>query len=310
MLLSLPCIGAIRAGAGHVHLAGRSDVVKLMKETGYADGISFADSVLYSPLYAASTEGKTGEFLAQFDRAFLFTSRGDSPLAASLGRVIPCMRTILTIPPADVRKHVAEFRFEQAWGGSGREHPYPVLEIPPASVARAEDLLAGAGYKRGRDRLVAIHPGSGGRKKCWPLESYFALAERVRQEHGTFLLFLSGPAEDTEKRERIRDFVRSRDRSLLIPGEELVVVAALLSSCTLYIGNDSGVTHLAAAVGGECIALFGPTDPYLWRPVGLRAQVIDAGYPCDSLSSLPVDEVYTRVAAVLGSSQFRASILQ
>ncbi|MFO0752879.1 MAG: glycosyltransferase family 9 protein [Thermodesulfovibrionales bacterium] len=299
LLLSLPCIGAIRAGAGHVHLAGRPDAARLLKEAGYADEVSSADSALYSPLYAGVADEKARGFLARFDRAFLFTVRGDSLLAASLGELVPRTRTIITVPPPGVRTHVAEFRFGQMAEGGGGECPCPVLKAPPASRERAEALLAGAGYDGRATRLIALHPGSGGRGKCWPLESFCALAERLHREQDVFILFLAGPAEDAEQKEGIRRFVGGAGRSLFVAAEELPVVAALLSLSALFIGNDSGIAHLAAATGRACLSLFGATDPLLWRPLGRRIRVVDAGYPRASLSSLSVDEVYAQAAAVL-----------
>jgi ADP-heptose:LPS heptosyltransferase len=61
---------------------------------------------------------------------------------------------------------------------------------------------------------------------------------------------------------------------------ELAQTAALLARCDLFIGNDSGITHLAAALGVETLAIFGPSDPAQWRPKGRRAAVLSLNVEC------------------------------
>lgn len=89
------------------------------------------------------------------------------------------------------------------------------------------------------------------------------------------MLVILGPAEEGSKMEAMA-------------GEDVVVVrhlgigqvAALLAQCDLYLGNDSGITHLAAAIGVRTVALFGPTDPVQWRPRGKSVTVITEGVEC------------------------------
>ena len=92
---------------------------------------------------------------------------------------------------------------------------------------------------------------------------------------GGRVLVILGPAEEGSKVEAMA-------------GEDVVVVrhfgpgqvAALLARCDLYLGNDSGVTHLAAAIGVRTVALFGPTDPVQWRPRGKSVTVITEAVEC------------------------------
>jgi ADP-heptose:LPS heptosyltransferase len=73
------------------------------------------------------------------------------------------------------------------------------------------------------------------------------------------------------------------------------MVASLLAASDLYVGNDSGISHLGAAVSGKVIVLFGPTDPLLWKPTGTEVEVISAGISEDSLAGVRLDEVYERL---------------
>lgn len=111
---------------------------------------------------------------------------------------------------------------------------------------------------------VIIHPGSGNKSKNWPSDRYLALAKGLRKNK-RLVTWCLGPAED--------DFpLCAQERSIRI--ESLLELARVLGSARLYIGNDSGITHLAAAVGCRTIAIFGPTDPLKWAPLGNRVTVL------------------------------------
>ncbi len=141
-------------------------------------------------------------------------------------------------------------------------------------------MLSDAGYRDIRVPLIAMHPGSGGTRKCWPLGHFFGLAERLEKGDNPFFVIFSGPAENGIAGKRIDEFVERHQRAVHVRNEELATVSALLSRCRFYIGNDSGITHLASAVGGNVIALFGPTDPLFWGPVGHSVHIIASDREC------------------------------
>ena len=119
------------------------------------------------------------------------------------------------------------------------------------------------------DRII-LHPGSGSPRKCWP--RFHQLAGRL-----TSPAFLLGPLEtgfETGRHPCLTD-LSLRD------------VAKALGSCRAFIGNDSGITHLAAHLGTPTIALFGATDPEVWRPIGRRVAVIKN----PDLQSITIDDV-------------------
>jgi ADP-heptose:LPS heptosyltransferase len=112
---------------------------------------------------------------------------------------------------------------------------------------------------------VIIHPGSGGRIKCWHLDNFLAVAAALRSK-GMEAVFLLGPAElETFGSASIRDMTSAarclRDLSL-------TQVLAVLSCAGAFVGNDSGITHMAAAMGVRTLAVFGPTDPAIYKPIG------------------------------------------
>jgi ADP-heptose:LPS heptosyltransferase len=108
---------------------------------------------------------------------------------------------------------------------------------------------------------VLLHPGSGSPKKNWPLEYFQELAQRLNAT-GLTTAFTHGPAEDNLPLENC------------LPPMSLPDLARTLASAHLYIGNDTGITHLAAAVGTPTLALFGPTNPTVWAPRGPHVHVL------------------------------------
>jgi heptosyltransferase-2/heptosyltransferase-3 len=122
---------------------------------------------------------------------------------------------------------------------------------------------------------VAIHPGSGGAAKCWPLENYLDLADRIRGR-GLAVVFILGPVEqdlwaEDGRIEQLADWPVITDASIS-------VLAGLLAQAAGFVGNDSGPAHLAGAAGTPTLALFGPTNPTQFAPLGPRVvTLVDAG---------------------------------
>ena len=285
VLLSLPCLQALREAGDVLHFVGSPDMGSLLSALEVVDDFTSSDSGMFATLFASGAGEHAHVFLSRFDRAYVFTLQQGSALAKNIAGAIPETRTIATVPPEGVHAHVADFRLLQLTA-TAQDVADPGLAVPPAVRDAAVPFLIRAGYD-GRTTLIAIQPGSGGKRKCWPLERYFETAARLSDGYGSFILFLSGPAEEPAMRELIGQFVAGRERMALLADADLTAVAGLLSRCGLYIGNDSGISHLAAAVGCPVVVLFGPTDPALWRPRGHAVQVISA----DALGSITADQV-------------------
>lgn len=293
VLLSLPCFSVLRTEGDMLHFSGRPDVSRLLKEGGWVDEVSFSDSGLLTHLYTGTVDNRARAFLDRFDRVFLFTVDPGSAFAAACEKAVPGTMTVLTVPPAGERIHTAVFRFLQL--GSGAPFPEgPFLRPSRRSSDLAAALLTRSGYEGSRP-LIAVHPGSGGRSKCWPPERYEMLIDRMQRERGAFVVVLTGPAENGILTERMERFARTASRILHLCNAELTTVAALLRCCELYVGNDSGISHLAAAVGCPGVVLFGPTDPILWGPVSPAVDLLVS----PSLAELEVDTVFQHVEMTL-----------
>jgi ADP-heptose:LPS heptosyltransferase len=157
----------------------------------------------------------------------------------------------------------------------------PPVVVPALLVATPEEEQAARPWREHLPAgFTAVHPGSGSPSKNWPAARFAELLDGWR---GPFLV-VEGPADGPAV-----DPLRSRTDVVVARGLPVRVLGALLAHASLYVGNDSGVTHLAAACGVPTLALFGPTDPALWSPVGPRARVLTA--PAGDLARLQVEEV-------------------
>lgn len=168
------------------------------------------------------------------------------------------------------------------------------LFLSPADLDGARAFLAGLAPDA---RLVAIHPGSGGDSKRWPAENWAELGRRLaRRFPDVTLLLVEGEADAEPARVVAEAWQGLRVvRARLLP---LAILAAVLRQAALYLGHDSGVTHLAAAARRDLpvVALFGPTDPAVWAPPRggvhvLRRSLVEV--------DLPVDEVEAVAKALL-----------
>jgi heptosyltransferase-2 len=144
--------------------------------------------------------------------------------------------------------------------------------------------------------ILAIHPGSGSETKNWPIENWIEFGSRngVFQsaigEHGRLgkrsFLIVSGEADKT-RCARLESEWKDGDvrfaKNLPLPH-----LAAVLED-SIFVGHDSGISHLAAAAGARCILLFGPTDPDVWAPMNENVKVLRA--PGGDLRRLDVDLV-------------------
>lgn len=123
---------------------------------------------------------------------------------------------------------------------------------------------------------IIIHPGSGSRKKCWPISNFVKVASSM-DANGKHPEFILGPAEYD-----LYDILvqSKRFNTNVHKIEKLTELAGLLKTGGGFIGNDSGVSHLAAFIGLPTVAVFGPSDPKTWKPMGRAVKVVRPGLEC------------------------------
>jgi heptosyltransferase III len=126
--------------------------------------------------------------------------------------------------------------------------------------------------------VVAIHPGCGGDRKKWPICNWVELIDELRGS-GIVPVITAGPADS----ETMTELNRSMNTSMPVVVDNLPLdhLAAVLGRCDGYVGGDTGITHLAAALGVPALALFGPTDPAVWGPRGRTVRILWGGHQVD-----------------------------
>jgi heptosyltransferase III len=126
--------------------------------------------------------------------------------------------------------------------------------------------------------LVLLHPGARYWFKAWPAERFAALADSLSERYGCQIL-IGGTVQESEIASAIAN--KSASRPVSIAGRAtLLQFASLIKRCRLFIGNDNGAMHIAAAIGTPVVGLFGPSNPAEWRPRGGPSQVIYKGLDC------------------------------
>jgi heptosyltransferase III len=132
--------------------------------------------------------------------------------------------------------------------------------------------------KRAARPYAVLHPFAALPAKTWPAERFVEVARHIERQHGLEPVFVAGPGDD------ITPFSGFR----ALAGAHLHETKALLAGASLFVGNDSGPAHIAAAFGVPVVVLFGPSDPVVWAPWQVEAEVLTAG---GAINSIGIDRV-------------------
>jgi heptosyltransferase-3 len=176
-------------------------------------------------------------------------------------------------------------------------HP---ITVPPTLLAEGGRCLRDAGWD-GTTPLLMVHPGAGSVRKRWPAAAFARVLEEVTSLDAVALVVHEGPA-DAEACAEL--FAGLRRPALRLRRPELGALAGALAHCALHLGNDSGVSHLAAAVGTTAVVLFRP-EMLDWRPWVPSGAVI---LTCAAIEPAPVGAVVAAVRSALADSSPAASI--
>ncbi len=187
--------------------------------------------------------------------------------------------------------------------GADDESSKLFLRLSEDERAWAQDFIHNKGVDPASS-LVGIHPGGSSFDKLWPAENFACVADQLAQEPGARIMLFSGPGEDA-----LADGIRETmiHSSVCATGISLRQSAALIERCSLFICNDSGPMHIAAALKIPTVALFGPTDHVRWQPRNEKTVIVRKNmdcWPCSAhkcrkefecMKSLPVDGVLDAV---------------
>jgi heptosyltransferase-2 len=294
-ILTLPALKALRDARpqAHIEILGYKHVAVLAENRFYAQAVH---SIEYGPLarfFARNSElpAELSEYFASFDLIVSYLYDPDRIFETNLRR---CGVQNLICGPARVVENA---------GHAARQLARPIenLGINVADLAERifpsiEDReFAHAFLASMSQPIVSIHPGSGSHEKNWPLEKWIGLFS----PDGRFadlkrLLVISGEADEAQTDQLQREWTNRGVR--LARNLALPRLAAVIER-SIFIGHDSGISHLAAAVGANCILLFGPTNPDVWAPKNENLQVLRA--PGGKLDDLQIETVEAALAGLL-----------
>ncbi len=271
-ILTLPTLKALREAypQAHLEILGYKHIAALAEHRFYAQAVR---SIEYGPLssfFAKNSELPTdlANHFASFDLVISYLYDPDGIFENNLRR---CGVQNLIHGPAKVddRDHAA------------RQLARPLEELglrasdfAPRIYPSTEDRKFAEDFLRGMPRpILAIHPGSGSETKNWPIENWIEFGNVVldSDKFRGSLIIVSGEADQGRSNEL--ETIWRNDRVHFARNLPLPVLAALLGHA-IFVGHDSGISHLAAAVGAKCILLFGPTNPEVWAPMNENVEVI------------------------------------
>ena len=291
-LLLWPALVALRGTCPNTSLwlVGHPAVAGLFLANRLVDRYISRDSPVADALFAASNR-VTLERLGPLSAAIAWTADPVGLLRANLSALgaDPCILAP-SRPSESTGRHVAQHLYDSLapFGLSGQVSDW-IRPVAPAALAGRWAALTE------RRPLVMLHPGSGGRGKNWPAERFVALAGELARQRNATVIATFGPA-DAEVRAR---FVAQSPG--LLDSPPLHELSGLFSRSALYVGNDSGISHLAGLSGAPSLVLFGPTEPALWQPLG-RAVVSLRRQPLDSLE---LDQVLDPALTLLDAEMSR-----
>lgn len=300
----LPTLHAIRekTDSARVSLAVRGSAFEIAKYLPHISAVYSLDSGIFSRLFSSSfgQQQEDQRFLSSFSHIFSWFGNAHGQVLENLKKYSRDTRSFpfFSGQIAEQSQTHASLYYLRCVG-------IPEVRCPSLSIGKAQgqwsrDCLNGNGWLSYNTQVLAIHPGSGGQKKRWDPNGFRLVAEWWKTGCQRAVLILLGPAEETESKSW-------QAVGHVLQGGTLCQVAASLQRATVYLGNDSGISHLAGAIGARGGVLFGPTQPELWKPLGgalfvIRNDQYRAASPHVagiSLSEISAEKVIATLARVV-----------
>jgi heptosyltransferase III len=290
-LLTFPVIQALRAHYDnpHITLVSNPAVLPLAIKFGLAEDVSDYEQLQWSELFASTgiQQPTLGAQLRRVDLAICWLHDASGIVKHNL--YTAGVKNVVVVPgrpPEGERIHIVDYLARSIELASLSQPLQSLRErwTPPAQIPVQGQVT------------IAVHPGSGGAHKCWPVPCF---AETIKQlwEYSYNVLILIGPADHARWAE-LQKLLPAPPRSAMLKimiDMPLTAVAEQVQQCRCYLGNDAGITHLAALLGVPTIVLFGPSDPVIWQPVGPSVEIMQA----EAFEGLPVIIVIESILRLL-----------
>jgi len=278
-LLMLPALTALRA-----HFAeGRIEVLGYPRRWEWVLGRGLVEAVhpierpgmhlLFSDGAALPESLKV--FLGGYDVILSYRPDPDGVFATNLRALGgPLVLSQPPFPPPPPPKiHVADFALRLvAQLGAPPAPAVPRLRLTADELALTRSFFSAHHVDPATQQIVVVHPGSGSEAKRWAIERFAAVIETLAAQPRVRIVIVAGYAEAGLVAGLLS--LIHQAKPLVADNWPLLPTAALLGQATVFIGNDSGLSHLAAALGRPTVAIFGPTDPQIWGPRGAHVSIV------------------------------------
>jgi heptosyltransferase-3 len=264
-LMLLPSLHSLESGAETI-LVGRRPGIDFIGP--YVHRALDYDGQGWHFLFMESDGPLSGPSLPPVDLAVMFHADPEGKITRRLEAFLPhtTIRVFPGFPLPHEETHVA-LHLARCLEASG----CPVKAELAFQEAFKSPLLAKEGKQRGRARAV-FHPGSGSRNKNCPPRFWLDFVKHFRSTTSVPFTLLLGPAEEELASVYRRNLIQERGEILFSPEKD--ELHSLLSQACLYVGHDSGITHLAAMHGTPTLALFRNTSVAQWSPLGPKVRII------------------------------------
>jgi ADP-heptose:LPS heptosyltransferase len=278
-VLTLPTIKLLRDRfpKAHLEILGYKHIAALAEKRFYADAVRSIESASLAKFFAKNSElpPELLDYFGGFDLILSYLYDPDTIFETNVKK--SGGGTFIAGPSKLENGEHAAFQLARPLAALGLTLADPAAHLFPTDDDR--------NVIRGVRETVVIHPGSGSETKNWPIEHWIELSNAIlAQDHS--LMIIAGEADTA----RTRQLKLARRGKPIRFAENLPLphLAALLED-SFFIGHDSGISHIAAAVGARCLLLFGRTDPAVWAPVNDKVTVLRA--PEGKLKLLEVETV-------------------
>jgi lipopolysaccharide heptosyltransferase II len=287
-----PAVRALRAhfGGARIAILAKRWVLETLRGDPFYDDLIEYDSAGKHRGFRGRLRLVSALRRERFDLAVLFQKAFDAAALAFLAgaryrvgyatdRRSLLLTHALDPPPGDTHQVDVFLGIARALGCRIGD-PFPSFHLRDEDRRQAKALLADSGLA-GHAPLLALHPGASKEPRAWHPERFVELGRRFAGRHGARIVLLGSEGERALLG-RIAAGLPPRIAFVPEPGLPIKVTGALLEVCHLFVGNDSGPMHVAAALGVPTVGIFGPGTPRRTLPVAARGLVIAVSkdYPC------------------------------
>lgn len=280
-IMSLPALRAVRSRflEAQITILARPYVAAIYKHQQVCDNMMFVDDKSNMMSELRTHKFEVALLLQNAFEAAWLVWRAGIPERIGYARDGRSLLLTKAVPvpksgeiPAHEQYYYLELLRRAGWLDSLPNESFISLNVPAENRQSAADFLLSAGARQNSLRIAIGAGASYGSAKCWPPDRFAELANRLRAQSDAEVILFGTPAEAAVSSAIAAGM--SHPPINLTGKTSIADLPALLSQCHLFIGNDSGAMHVAAAVGLPVVAVFGPTDPFGTAPVTPRCSIV------------------------------------